>query len=329
MFFSRMRDHGGLDKALVKELKSCCAREGNFLPSKTGLKMFASSESSVSAKCRDARVEELWGLTSFFGYSTQTFVRAVNLFDRFLTVVKVQPKHVPCLSVCCLHLAAGATEAAKDVAPGRELIRISHSKFTASDLRRMETAVAQKLAPETPAVTAFTFLQLYYSALSAMCGDEGTDIPSIMKLEAHLKTCLCRLVFSKAKSSVLALALVAHEFESLQCAAVSKMLQQLQRLAKVGDGDLCHWRHLVAIRMTEYHSTRCHKPDSRKLVWVLSSRTAQRLHIAHCATPRLPTIPEDTWDHTLSEEDTSSGEDSPCGSLGSVGEGSFFPSSYL
>lgn len=44
---------------------------------------------TVSSKCRDSRVEELWGLTSFFGYSTQTFVHAVNLLDRFLTVMKV------------------------------------------------------------------------------------------------------------------------------------------------------------------------------------------------------------------------------------------------
>ncbi|XP_019741081.1 cyclin-G2-like isoform X1 [Hippocampus comes] len=327
MFFSRMRDHGGLDKTLVKELKSCCAQEGNFLPSKSGLKMMESSESAVSAKCRDARVEELWGLTSFFGYSTQTFVRAVNLFDRYLTLTKAQPKNVPRVSVCCLHLAAGATEAAKDVAPSQELIRISHTKFTASDLRRTETVVAQKLRPESPTVTAFTFLQLYHSALSAVCCDEGINIPSIVKLEAHLKACLCRLVFSKAKSSVLALALVTHEFETLQCAATSKMLRQMQRLTKVGDSDLRQWRHLVATRMTEYHSARCHKPDGRKLVWVLSSRTVQSLNTSHCAAPRLPSIPEDACDHRLSEEDVSSGEDSPCGSLGSVGEGSFFPDS--
>lgn len=45
---------------------------------------------AVSSKCRDGRVEELWGLTSFFGYSTQTFVHAVNLLDRFLTAMKVK-----------------------------------------------------------------------------------------------------------------------------------------------------------------------------------------------------------------------------------------------
>lgn len=48
------------------------------------------NHNGVSAKSRDTRVGELWGLTSFFGYSTQTFVQAVNLLDRFLAIMKVR-----------------------------------------------------------------------------------------------------------------------------------------------------------------------------------------------------------------------------------------------
>lgn len=47
----------------------------------------------ISAKCRDAKVEDLWSLTSFFGYSTQTFVLAVNLLDRFLAMMRVCHVH--------------------------------------------------------------------------------------------------------------------------------------------------------------------------------------------------------------------------------------------
>ncbi|XP_077571184.1 cyclin-G2-like [Stigmatopora nigra] len=321
MFFSRMRDLSGLDKALVKDLKSCCAREGYFLPSKSGLKMIEMSERGVSAKCRDAQVEELWGLTSFHGYSMQTFVRAVNLLDRFLTHVKAEPKHVPLASVCCLHLAARTTEEATDVAPTHQ----PFGRFSASELLRMEEVLVLQLGSDTPAPTAFTFLHLYYSALTGVCHDEGTEMPSVVKLEAQLKACLCRLVFTKAKPSVLALALLAHDLGSLQSPAASDVLRQLQRLAKVGNSDLRHWRLLVAKRMTEYCSTRCHKPDGRKLVWPLSKRTIRILRTARCTAPGLPTILEDSWDQ--SEDDISSAEDSPCGSLGSVGEGSFFPSS--
>lgn len=50
-------------------------------------------DSRISAKCRDAKVEDLWSLTSFFGYSTQTFVLAVNLLDRFLAMMRVRDVH--------------------------------------------------------------------------------------------------------------------------------------------------------------------------------------------------------------------------------------------
>ena len=178
--------------------------------------------SGVSAKCRDTRVEELWGLTSFFGYSTQTFVQAVNLLDRFLAIMKVgvlsnvkcfsksqhksvycvflvyhvpitsvtnnpfdlmrhwltpiavvllwqvQPKHLPCIGVCCLYMASKLVEEESNVSPTHELIRISQSKFTVSDLCRMEKIISEKLSVEPNAVTALTFLHLYYSAFTTL-----------------------------------------------------------------------------------------------------------------------------------------------------------------
>lgn len=114
---------------LVKELKSYIAQEADFLPRETGLNIMESAaevgiaipvtqfyilylpfssvlmcyfdvllwcltfifqnHNGVSAKCRNAKVEDLWSLASFFGFSTQTFVLAVNLLDRFLAIMKV------------------------------------------------------------------------------------------------------------------------------------------------------------------------------------------------------------------------------------------------
>ncbi|KAM8760798.1 cyclin-G2-like [Acanthopagrus schlegelii] len=334
MLFSRMRDLQAIDSLLLKELKSCCAREFNFLPRETGLKLMesasAESHSTVSAKCRDARVEELWGLTSFFGYSTQTFVQAVNLLDRFLTIMKVQPKHLPCIGVCCLHIAAKMVEEESNVSPTQELIRISQSKFTVSDLCRMERIISEKLSVEPEAVTALTFLHLYYSAFTSLSAGRE-EIPSIAKLEAQLKACLCRLVFSKAKPSVLALSLIAQEFDALQSTTLLKIVQQFQRYLKISDSEQLYWKELVAKCMAEYSSSECNKPDNKKLVWIVSRRTAQNLQANHFSVPGLPTIPEGSWDESESEdscEDMSCGEDSPCGSPGSDGEGAFFPSVF-
>lgn len=118
---------------LMKELRLNYEQEVHYLPKKTGLSLIASSvqvrplwffkhrgvsayfkrhhfafqdDSRISAKSRDARVEDLWSLTSFFGYSTQTFVLAVNLLDRFLAMMRVrwsrlQHKHVQALLLSC------------------------------------------------------------------------------------------------------------------------------------------------------------------------------------------------------------------------------------
>ncbi|XP_047185231.1 cyclin-G2 isoform X1 [Scophthalmus maximus] len=362
-----MRDLQAIDSLLLKELKSCCAKEYNFLPREAGLKLMESASTQnhngVSAKCRDARVEELWGLTSFFGYSTQTFVQAVNLLDRFLTIMKAQPKHLPCIGVCCLHMASKMVEAESNVSPTHELIRISQSKFTVSDLCRMEKIISDKLSVEPKAVTALTFLHLYHSAFASLSAGRE-EIPSIGRLEAQLKACFCRLVFSKAKvrivpgrqflsiaafmlshgthlsvvclisqPSVLALSLIAHELpDALQSPAMLKIVQQFQRHLKISDSELLHWKELVAKCMTKYHSSECNKPDNKKLVWIVSRRTAQNLQANHFSVPGLPTIPEGSWDESESEdscEDMSCGEDSPCGSLRSDGEGAFFPSVFL
>lgn len=330
-----MRDLQGIDASVLKDLKSCCAKETKILPRESGLKLMESASTEdrngVSAKSRDARVEDMWSLTSFFGYSTQTFVQSVSLLDRFLTIMKVQPKHLPCIAVCCLHIAAKMIEDESNISPTPELIRISQSKFTVSDLGRMEKIISEKLSVEPKAVTALTFLHLYYTAFASM-SFLREEIPSIVRLEVQLKACLCRLVFSKAKPSVLALALIAYEIETLKSITLLKIVQQFQRHLKISESTLLQWKELVAKCMAAYSSSECVKPDHRKLVWIVSRRTAQNLQATHFRVPLLPTIPEGSWNENESDdscEDISSGEDSPCGSPGSDGEGAFFPTSFL
>lgn len=48
MMFFRMRDHLVIDGLLLKELKSCCAKESNFLPREAGLKLMESASGEVT-----------------------------------------------------------------------------------------------------------------------------------------------------------------------------------------------------------------------------------------------------------------------------------------
>lgn len=50
--------------------------------------------------------------------------------------------------------------------------------------------------------------------------------------------------------------------------------------------------------MAAYRSSECNKPDNKKLVWIVSRRTAQNLQANHFSVPGLPTIPERSWDES-------------------------------
>ncbi|CAL8280165.1 unnamed protein product [Merluccius merluccius] len=316
---------------VMTELRARYEEEGRYLPKETGLDLIQSTAQDgggISARCRDVQVEDLWGLSTFFGYSTQTFVLAVNLLDRFLALMRVQPKHLSCVGLSCLHLAAqrGAPAAAGAAALSsrRELIRIGQRRFTASDLHRMEKIVAEKLHFTASAVTPLTFLHLYHQAVLGQTPSRR-DTLSLEKLEAQLKACLCRMSFSKAKPSVLALALLRHEIQAVQSEDMLEMTYHMQRHLKIADAELQAWGERVERCLGDYASPRCSRPDHRKLLWVVSRRTALHLQKSKsCCPPDLPTIPEG-WDpgHSEDSEDVSSGEESLSSSLD--GDGGYFP----
>ncbi|XP_061590594.1 cyclin-G2 [Cololabis saira] len=315
---------------LMKELRINYDQEVYYLPKETGLSLIESTlpgDSRISAKCRDAKVEDLLSLTSFFGYSTQTFVLAVNLLDRFLAMMRIQPKHLSCVSLSCLHMAAKVTEEECNLTPTDELIRIGQCRFTVSDLCRMEKIVAEKLNFKSKAITALTFLHLYHRITLSHCTESNGTL-SLEKLEAQLKACLCRISFSKAKPSVLALSLLRQEIGALRSKDMVEITYHIQRHLKIVDSELLFWSEHVAQCLLDYESPECSKPNHRKLQWIVSRRTALNLQ-SHRSFPELPTIPEDRWDESESEdwcEDAMSlGDESFSSSLGSDGEGPFFP----
>lgn len=68
--------------------------------------------------------------------------------------------------------------------------------------------------------------------------------------------------------------------------------------SQISDSELHHWKQLVAECMTDYCSSECNKPDNKKLVWIVSKKTAQNLQTSHFSMPALPTIPEGSWDES-------------------------------
>ncbi|NXJ93117.1 CCNG1 protein, partial [Corythaixoides concolor] len=280
---------------LLYQLTALLEQELRCQPKASGLRLIESAHDNglrMTARLRDFEVKDLLSLTQFFGFHTETFSLAVNFLDRFLSKMKVQPKHLGCVGLSCFYLAVKASEEERNVPLATDLIRISQYRFTVSDMMRMEKIVLEKLCWKVKATTAFQFLQLYHSLIHENLSCERRKYLNFERLETQLKACHCRIMFSKAKPSVLALSIMALEIEEQKLLELTEALEFLQLHSKINNRDLTFWKELVLKCLTEYASSKCSKPNVQKLKWIVSGRTARQLKHSYYRITHLPTIPE-------------------------------------
>ncbi|XP_026081192.1 cyclin-G1-like [Carassius auratus] len=290
---------GALPFAL--QLKALLDHEARCQPKLCGLRVIESAPDNglrMTVKLRDFQVRELLSLTRFFGFSSETFSLAVNLLDRFLAVMKIQPKHLACVGLCCFYIAVKTSEEEKSVPLASDLIRISQNRFTVHDMMRMEKIVLEKLYWKIKAPTALHFLRLFHSHIQQQLDAETKQSLNLERLEAQLKACHCSFTFTKIKPSLLALALLAletddqHECEPMP--ALREALDALKETLTVKAGELVCVRELVAKCLSEYCSSKILKPNGQRLRWMISGRTARQLKHSYYKIAHLPTIPEYT-----------------------------------
>ncbi|KAJ6668060.1 hypothetical protein lerEdw1_016381 [Lerista edwardsae] len=281
---------------LLRQLNVLLEQELRSQPESSGLRIIEASHDNglrMTARLRDFEVKDLLSLSQFFGFSTETFSLAVNYLDRFLSKMKVQSKHLGCVGLSCFYLAVKATEEERNVPLATDLIRISQYRFTVSDLMRMQGIILEKLSGKVKATTtAFHLLQLYHSVLHGSLGCERKKRLNFERLEAQLKACHCRIVFSKAKPSVLALSIVVLEAEEEKLLELTEMIDCLRVHSKISGRDLSFWKELVSKCLSEYSSSKCSKPNVQKLKWIVSGRTARQLKHSYYRIAHLPAIPE-------------------------------------
>uniref|UniRef100_A0A8C6R083 Cyclin N-terminal domain-containing protein n=1 Tax=Nannospalax galili TaxID=1026970 RepID=A0A8C6R083_NANGA len=268
---------------LLHQLNALLEQESRCQPKVCGLKLIESAHDNglrVTARLRDFEVKDLLGLTHFFGFDTETFSLAV------------QAKHLGYIGLSCFYLAVKSIEEERNVPLATDLIRISQYRFVVSDLMRMEKIMLEKVCWKVKATTAFQFLQLYYSLIQENLPFERRKCLNFERLEAQLKACHCRIIFSKAKPSVLALSIIALEIQALKCGELMEEVECLQKHFKVNGRDLMFWQELISKWLTEYSSNKCSKPNVQKLKWIVSGRTARQLKHSYYRITHLPTIPE-------------------------------------
>ncbi|KAM6976748.1 cyclin-G1 [Aplochiton taeniatus] len=284
------------------QLKALLDQECRYQPKLSGLRLIEGAHDNglrMTARLREFEVKDLLSLTRFFGFCSQTFSLAISLLDRFLSVMKIQPKHLSCVGLCCFYIAVKSNEEEKNVPMANDLIRISQNRFTVSDMMRMEKIIMEKLYWKVKAPTALHFLRLLHRHIQNQLDVESKDILSIERLEAQLKACHCSFIFSKVKPSLLALALLAleaqeqHDHEHVH--KISEALQSLLEHLSIREGDLVCVRELVGKCLTEYSTNKCTKPNRQRLRWIISGRTARQLKHSYYKISHLPTIPETVY----------------------------------
>ncbi|CAK1592366.1 unnamed protein product [Parnassius mnemosyne] len=258
-----------------------------------------SESGEVTIGARDGAAHVLRCLKVWFDLPPDVLISAINLFDRFLTKMKVRPCHVPCITVSCMNVAldeyAEITNQPRTVSV-EELVSVSQSACTWRDVARMSRVLADKLALNNArAVTPLHWLRLFRTLAPAQ--------PPENELVNLLEIAICDAGCANARPSELALVLVYHQLEKqltewARHNAVSDELyylyefaSQLQAYCNMSDASLVatrgRWRGVL-----QRYEARQAAPHKQRLVWRLSERTLKVLRPTDRLTSLLPTIEE-------------------------------------
>lgn len=113
-----------------------------------------SRNGEVTIGARDGAAHVLRCLKMWYEFPSDVLFGAVNLVDRFLTKMRVRPKHMACISVGSFLLAVRHLEL--HIVDTEDLVGISQSRCTSGDVERMSSIIANKLGvqPGTAPITS-------------------------------------------------------------------------------------------------------------------------------------------------------------------------------
>ncbi|XP_031549350.1 cyclin-I-like [Actinia tenebrosa] len=233
-----MKVPGGLNaQRLIAVLEDGLLREEKYQPN---LKCLAGRKDydEISFFHRNKMASLLLHLNRHCSFHPETFALAVNLLDRFLTVVKANPKYLPCITISCLFLAAKIVEEDEAIPTAGDLITVSGLKCTPSDLLRMERIILNKLGWNLNAITPLYFLQVFH----ALCVSKGylnhcNVLQHLQHITLKLEELLCNHYFTFLKPSTLALALLSNEISFITDNWADATIM-LQEMAKTSESEL-------------------------------------------------------------------------------------------
>lgn len=269
-----------------------------------------SENGEVTTGARDGAAHVLRCLKVWFDLPPEVLISAINLFDRFLTKMKVRPCHVPCITVSCMNIAIDEYTAQTNVkrrVSVEELVSISQSACTAGDVARMSRVIVDKLGVggSATAVTALHWLRLVRDlVMTHVQGEALHDLCQESELINLLEIVVCDAECVNARPSELALVLLFHKLEQQlvkwsesgvnvpeQVYCLYDFARQLQLHCHMCDLSLVRVRDSVRHVLARYEARKA-TPQRQRLVWRLSERTLKVLRPTDRLTSLLPTIEE-------------------------------------
>lgn len=273
----------------------------------------------ITPGMRDGSAHVLRCLKVWYDLPSDVFHTATANIDTFLAKMKAQPKHLSCIAVSSFHLACTQYQSEYsgcEVPDPQDLVTISQSRCSASDLTRMESILASKLATnkqEIPAlpVTPLSFLRAMWevsrvaAARLELFPVPLTGLPA--NLLHQLEILVCDSSTLKLRPCELALSLLCTEFQR-QCgkegkgatsAALMGFITELQKYCGIQSNEFVVSLALVCGILEKYNGEG-QVPHRQRLVWKLSNRTLRHLRPTEKLRPTLPRISEESCSELVS-----------------------------
>lgn len=268
---------------LLAMLKDCQAQEKEPLKI---LMLGASADEAadIGPMERDRVVAWMALLNARFGFHPETFFLGAHCLDRFLSSIKSRSRYLECIALTCLYIASKIMEEEEVVPCTAQLIEGSDSGCRPKDVFRMERIILTKLDWSIMTPTAFTYLQIFYwLAFTHHLGHDSAEVMSVSALQtptfsslnfnmltAQLQKVVCRYNVAIFPSSVISLALLSLEIESLNGASRSRStVVRLQEFAKI------RTEHLIECRkaLTSLLPKHVYNPRFNNTVYLVTKPT--------------------------------------------------------
>ncbi|XP_039289240.1 cyclin G isoform X2 [Nilaparvata lugens] len=251
-----------------------------------------SQSGEVTVGIRNGSAHVLRCLKVWYDMPSEVLFVALNIMDRFLTRMKVKPKHMACISVSSFQLAC---KLVCDCEP-LDVAVISQCKCSVGDLTRMQAIIATKLGLQldregvvTRPVTALSLLRM----LDAACRDSQSAalyerlVGEGDEMWQRLEIVMCDAVCANFRPCEVALVVLCCQMDTavpqLQPPASSSdvldlvaFVSHLQVACTISETSFSAC-HLAVLQVVAVYNGESQMPHRQRLVWRVSQRTLRYL----------------------------------------------------